>query len=335
MEYEEAPSGYIKLYHYKEPFIKFYDDITGLGYGFQGVIAFDGTSDKLQCHFCGEWFGALPHHIRSKHGMTAKEYKEKVGLRQTTALINEYTRDKMIANGRNRFKNITSNKGVKMSEETKAKIRATLEKNNPERDNELGTCPDQLVDRFHKLKEKLGYRPSYKECGFVTTAVKVYGSWDTFLKVCGETGKYKNQHGRGKAKELITKSKMKEFFKDFYIRFSTVPKIEEIKKSKGCDEYIFTQAYFGFSVAEVSNRMSKLSKEIEKETMCKSGDYKPCFHSNIPYTKKMLTDLLVSFKKRYGRNPSKSDIRRKLLPPKYAFRKDWTSFDKAVSEVLK
>lgn len=54
LEYEEAPSGFVTLYNYKEPFMKFKE-----GYGFQGVLLFDGTSDKIQCHFCGNWYDAL------------------------------------------------------------------------------------------------------------------------------------------------------------------------------------------------------------------------------------------------------------------------------------
>lgn len=36
VEYEEAPSGYVKLYNYKEPFMKF----NG-GHGYQGVLLVD------------------------------------------------------------------------------------------------------------------------------------------------------------------------------------------------------------------------------------------------------------------------------------------------------
>ena len=42
MEYEEAPSGYVTLYNYKEPFMPYRE-----GYGYLGVVLFDGETDKV------------------------------------------------------------------------------------------------------------------------------------------------------------------------------------------------------------------------------------------------------------------------------------------------
>lgn len=38
IEFEDAPSGQIMLYNYKEPFMEFYDKATGEGYGYEGVL---------------------------------------------------------------------------------------------------------------------------------------------------------------------------------------------------------------------------------------------------------------------------------------------------------
>jgi hypothetical protein len=111
MEYEGAPSGYVRLYNYKEPFMEFVG-----GYGYEGVLLFDGMTDKIQCHFCGNWFENLAGHI-SRHALNAKRYKKKVGLHTTTALINEAVREKLVASGmEKRIQNLT--KRGKMSEET-------------------------------------------------------------------------------------------------------------------------------------------------------------------------------------------------------------------------
>jgi len=38
LEYEEAPSGSVCLYNYKEPFMEFHDEELGVGHGYQGVL---------------------------------------------------------------------------------------------------------------------------------------------------------------------------------------------------------------------------------------------------------------------------------------------------------
>src|SRR3990167_11305295 len=101
IEYEEAPSGFIKLYKYKEPFMKFQE-----GFGFEGVLAMDGNGDKIQCHLCGNWYEVLGNHLHREHNMKASDYKRLVGLRQNTALISEKVREKMVTNGIERFKNL-------------------------------------------------------------------------------------------------------------------------------------------------------------------------------------------------------------------------------------
>lgn len=62
LEYPEAPSGFVTLYNYKEPFMPFTDPDTREGFGYGGVLVFDGVSDKVQCHLCGEWYHALGNH---------------------------------------------------------------------------------------------------------------------------------------------------------------------------------------------------------------------------------------------------------------------------------
>ncbi len=128
IEYEEAPSGHVTFYNYKEPLMKFEG-----GYGFVGALVFDGYSDKIQCHFCGNWFDALGNHLAREHSMDVEYYKKQVGLNTSTALINEKTRAKLIANGmKKRIKNLVNRKGKKVSAATRAKISATLKENRDE-----------------------------------------------------------------------------------------------------------------------------------------------------------------------------------------------------------
>ena len=53
--------------------------------GVLGVLETDG--DRLQCHICGKWRKGLGNHAFKTHNLTADEYRERFGLRYTTALL--------------------------------------------------------------------------------------------------------------------------------------------------------------------------------------------------------------------------------------------------------
>lgn len=180
IEHEEAPSGYVTMYRYKEPLMKFKE-----GFGFQGVLLMNGDGDSVQCHYCGEWMEYLPNHIKLKHGLNAKEYKHNVGLLKSTALISESFRQKIIESKPNLDQARLLNAGpkhhwFKKTEEQKnairKKITRTLKANYRERQNVTGTCPEQLIDRLKKLQEKLGRAPKVEEIPFRKTLIRVYGS---------------------------------------------------------------------------------------------------------------------------------------------------------------
>lgn len=204
MECEDAPSGFVKLYNYKEPFMEFEE-----GYGFQGVLLYDGKTDKIQCHFCGDWFNYLPHHLHREHNMTAKIYKEKVGLRQSSALISESARTNMLQAGLDKRKQNLI-KGGKKTEQEKKKISETLKKCPLETKNQFGTCPLQLIDRLKKLAEKLGHTPESKyECNFTPILGKVFGSYSNACKRAGLEIRKPGVNVRHRAYEGRTKEEHK------------------------------------------------------------------------------------------------------------------------------
>jgi len=178
MELEDAPSGFVTLYNYKSPFMPFKD-----GFGYEGVLLFDGESDKVQCHFCGGWFDYLPGHIKT-HGVGASAYKDIVGLRRSTALISESHREKLVANRATSIANLKP--GRKKTEEEKEKVRKTAKRNIQirERQNERGTCPYQLLDRLEKVAQEVGRTPTRKEIdGFDAALTRVYGSVKNAMKL--------------------------------------------------------------------------------------------------------------------------------------------------------
>ena len=51
-------------------------------YAARGELPVDVAEQRVQCHLCGGWYGALgSSHLSRVHGVTADEYRELVGLR--------------------------------------------------------------------------------------------------------------------------------------------------------------------------------------------------------------------------------------------------------------
>lgn len=294
MEYEDAPSGYVTLYNYKEPFMKF----TG-GYGFQGVLLFDGVSDTIQCHYCGQWFGSLPHHLRREHNMTASQYKEKVGLRQTSALISESMRQKLIASGLDKRLQNLRIQGRK-TEAQKEKIRATLKKNVRETQNERGSCPEQLIDSLLKqYKENGNKTPHSKKLRKYESIINTFGSYKKACEIAGipyndplEKLKIGAEKQRKYSKEIAV-----NYIYEFFIREGRLPKYSDYK-DKGLRNFLTKK---------------NLQENVEKEAVLKVGRYNENLRG-MKFTKEELIIFLRLFEKNHGRKPTYSDAKRGLLP---------------------
>lgn len=212
MEHPEAPSGFVTLYNYKEPFMKFEQ-----GFGFQGVLLIDGKTDKIQCHLCGGWMEYLPNHLKKEHSMTAAQYKDKVGLRQSTALLSEAQRAKLIAVQLDkRLQNLRVQ--GKKTEEQKEKIRQTQKKNGElrEQQNEYGTCPLQLITRLQKIAEKLGRTPMNDEITFCATLKKVFGSTANAMRAARLTPRASGVNVLWRGKQVVyDKGMLLQAIRDF------------------------------------------------------------------------------------------------------------------------
>ena len=316
LEYEDAPSGYVTLYNYKEPFMKFTE-----GFGFKGALVFDGTSDKIQCHFCGQWFDMLPHHLRREHNMSALEYKDKVGLLKTTALINEKVRASLIASGLDkRLQNLRRNrKGCTVSKETKKRISATLRENFSKMENKnlRGTCPEQLVDRMIKKYNELGRTPTQIEFGngFCETVRKVYGSMKEACRVANIPYRAPSSNVKGRAgrSPSFTKEECMKYIHTFYLANKRFPKTRE-----------FTDKRMGSFVSRTWGL-----KKAYKESILFDFHYIPL--SSTRYTPEELLNFLRRFDKIHNRKPSYSDCNRKLLPHLSNYSRHFGSWKEALT----
>ena len=300
IEYEEAPCGYATFYNYKEPLMKFTE-----GYGYIGAIVFDGKTDKIQCHFCGEWLGSLPHHLRREHNMTASEYKERVGLLQTTALISESARAKLIASGLDkRLQNLRQQRG-KMSQEQKDKIRATLKRNGdkPEHQNLCGTCPEQIIDRMQKIAEQKGIGLRMTDFdSFKEVIRKTYGSLKNACEIAGI--KYRKEGATllaEKRARAYTEERAVDFIREFIVRFDRIPHYKDFKAQKQ------------LNLHRMYVKNEKNIKRLATLAYASLPEYRKSAE-RLNYTDEQLLDFLRKFEKINGRRPALSDAKRRLVP---------------------
>jgi len=307
MEYEQSPSGYVTMNRYKEPFMPYEG-----GHGYRGILLYDGKTDKVQCHECGEWFGYLPNHLRKEHNMRARQYKERVGLRQTTALISETNRKKLIKNGlKARMKNLRP--GGKQSEETKQKIRETLKNKTDEKANETGTCPLQLLDRLIKLHDKLGRTPSQKEITFYDALVNEHGDMKTACMRAGIPYRKPGQNINNPQWKYNKKEIKKAIYK-YWEKNKTLPLKSHFKN--GMKNRLYKD-YRGYKWIDL------LHKSLNSDGImrCKVPYYK--------YSPEEMLTFLRKFKETHNRVPRPSDARRGLLPGVDAYYRTFGSFVEA------
>lgn len=293
IEFEDAPSGMITLYNYKEPFMDFVDEATGGGFGYQGVLMLDAEGDVLQCHLCGNWFNSLQHHIRKEHNVSAKIYKEKVGLNKTTALISDNYRLKLIeAKKQNATLGLNIRAGKPHTEETKKKISDTLRKQTRQTQNVFGTCPLQLKERFMNLADKLGRLPKAKEVQFIESVYRTFGTYANFVKECG----YKPRTHKDYAKVKWTTERLKEIYSNLLSKYGKNIKPRHLRKEFGMKK---TKA----DLVLLKIKKSEFYKDMQKEFR----------DAELRLDKKERLLNLRNFYEINKRLPSGSDFRRKYM----------------------
>jgi sulfur relay (sulfurtransferase) DsrC/TusE family protein len=298
-EYEDAPSGSVTFYNYKEPLMKFDN-----GYGYVGALVFDSETEKVQCHLCGDWLGQLPHHLHREHNMSASAYKDKVGLLQSTALISESMRAKLIASGLDkRLQNLRA--GGKKTEEQKEKIRQTLIENGnkPENMNKLGTCPAQLIDRLKKVYEREGENFLFKKhIGFDKTIIKTYGSVEEACRIAGIPYRTSGKTLKWEKHPAVKKEEAFEFMREYFTRFAVFPRRKDFVKQGKKTLYDYTL-----------RGKNKLYRELKSKVLGSQDNYVKS-EERLYYSKEDLLEFLRKFEKINGRKPSISDGKRCLIP---------------------
>jgi hypothetical protein len=202
----DSPSGYVTFYNYKEPFMKFKD-----GFGYEGVLLYDEVDGSVQCHLCGKWFESLGHHVNRAHNIKSSAYKLKVGLNQSSALISEKLREKLILAGRNSLAQRLAN----LSLPKKKKDKSAFPNNTRQKQNRTGNCPMQLLERIRDKAEEVGRTPTALELENVVskkTIKMIFGTMANAIRLAGLSPRLR---GSGVTYKTYTKEEILQIMINF------------------------------------------------------------------------------------------------------------------------
>lgn len=321
MEYADAPSGFVTLYNYKEPFMKYEK-----GYGMQGVLLFDGETDKVQCHICGKWFINLSAHIPKEHAMKVAAYKEEVGLSKGTALIGENMRAKLIAAGLDkRLQNLRSRKGIKHTAATIAKIKANHASRTRQYQNKHGTCPEQLIERLIAEYKKQGRTPVERNLQFHDALINTYGTYRNACKFAGIPEPVDSLIALAKGRETMrlrgeeTKKAAIERVFDFYDKNKRLPKPFELE-----EKYKRYLDRIGL----------KKRNLLLKDVVVRHGRFNESV-ADFRFSKEELLVFIKNFDKIHDRKPSYSDARLRLIPHLSRYSYHFGSWKNALREAFR
>lgn len=235
--------------NYKEPLRR-----VEKGYGFYGVVAMDETKNFVQCHECGNLYKALGGHTKV-HNLSIVEYKEKYGLKTMTALVGEEVREQRIKNqemrkesGKYRGQPEHLKKYYDELERTTGKRSAPTNKGvnrwKLEKQNEVGMCPDQIMEKLTDLIKHLGRVPSWEEFRVhynnrYHSSIQVhFGNWTNFVAAAGfETVQQAREHATS-PEQLI------KYLKEFYKEHGRVPMNSDFKRGIVVSRYHYFK-HFG------------------------------------------------------------------------------------------
>lgn len=190
--------GQTLLYeHYKDP-LKPIE--KGKGFGYYGTVALTADKELVQCHICGNLYPSVGQHLRT-HKISAEKYKVMFQLAAQTALISEPIRqryqEKVVSKLRGRglpewLKDY--NKKVQSGEIKHVGTKRKEGGLSLEKRNELGICPDQVLEKIKDVADAIGKPPSIEDFQrvhggrYMGTIQYLHGSWAKAVKkACGMT----------------------------------------------------------------------------------------------------------------------------------------------------
>jgi hypothetical protein len=175
---------------YKEPFVQLEGAVPDYP---QGVVLIEPATLKLLCAYCGKSKDNLGTHAKV-HGMTAREYKESVGLLGKSSLVSEKTRQKMVAHSLRRAARGELSSGfVQWQGKANGGRRARGKANGrwrPEHLNKSGRCFAQVIATIVSLMVEHGRVTTthLHKKGIGKPTLDAYGGLPRLIELAGARG---------------------------------------------------------------------------------------------------------------------------------------------------
>lgn len=172
---------------YKEPF----EQLEGAVPGHPVGVVLKDDDGRLLCAYCGGTFDFLAAHVQKKHHMTARQYKDEVGLLVKSALVSERVREKRIATGLRIAAMGLSPVATGRARPPKEQKRLSgtdHPKWSPEHLNKTGRCYAQVLATGRSVLRETGKVSSYsmKRRGIGNATIETYfGTWENFRRALG------------------------------------------------------------------------------------------------------------------------------------------------------
>lgn len=232
-------------YGYKEPLRPVKE-----GFGYMGVVTGNKERTHVQCHICGFYYSYLGKHLLT-HKTNAKEYKKTFGLSVKTSLIGEELRRKRIQAQLAVPPELRERRRQQMTKlgRSRKSRKGHGTKHSLEKKNQLGLCPDQILDRIQKLAVKMGrtprmidYMKHYKSGG--GHIVGTYGTWDNAVRLSGL-----QVNPVGQANKKYTAGSLLLLVEDFHNRNGRWPSYSDCRRGLIPSAYTWSMYFNGLNKA--------------------------------------------------------------------------------------
>jgi hypothetical protein len=242
------------LHEYKEPL----RPVEG-GFGYLGTLSYDKDLEWTQCHICGFFYKHLGKHIRALHDLTSDEYKEKFGIEKSTSLFATNTRSRYVAafaakSSLERLEIIERlQRSAKERYASTGNMAGSVDRSRPRRlewYNKRGNCPDQIIDKILRLKERLQRTPTSQEFtneygrGFTKAAAHHFGTWTEAVKTAGLNPV--GRHGRA----WYTEEACLEMLRNFKRMHGREPFSSDLRTNQLCSAWVFIRIFGSWAKAK-------------------------------------------------------------------------------------
>lgn len=244
-------SGNVMIYKAKAPY-------TQSGKSILGALEFDPEDDTVRCHECGLWFKGLSRHIGSVHGITAREYKLKHGLKLQSGLVAESTRGKMIRHGHDMMSKparraaslcnpTIQRKAMKARKKGGKSPRAGKKLGIPAYENLHKLCAKQLVEKIKSVAISMEKTPTTRELeehGVSRSAVMFhFGSHAKAMEAAGMEDGIVARAARYSPEQLL------EFLRNVVVMKNRLPSRSDTRRGLIPNQSTYTRRFGSWSNA--------------------------------------------------------------------------------------